>query len=164
MFSSDGRYHEPKAFGDVSGMKLDYANYQLILPHVKLFFESAGYSNLFKTISPTSVGRPKSVYGDQPGDTDDVRKARIDKYEAFDRLLRGRIFKTVDSNTVQDLSNLLIQSGVVYWSWITAKCIRDSVGFSNAIRDRLTTRKLSDVGNNMERLLREMDQDIHLLS
>ena len=95
----------------------------------------------------------------------EIKATRISKtkFESFDKLLRGRIYKTVDNNTVQDLANLPSQSGVVFWIWIKNKCIRDSVGFSNAVRERLTSRKLSDVDNNMERLLRDMDADIHLL-
>ena len=165
MFTSDGKYNEAKAFGDFSSnMKLDYANYQAIKPHVMLFYESAGYSWMINSIYPSHNGLPKSVYGDKPGDTEEIKAARIAKFQSFDRLLRGRIFKTVDNNTVQDLANLSVQCGVVFWAWIKSKCVRDTVGFSNAVRERLTTRKMADVENNMERLLREMDQDLNLLS
>ena len=76
MFTSDGKYHEPKAFGDVKDMKLDYASFRAIRPHVELFYESAGYKPLLN-LSPDSAGKPKLIYSDQPDDTPEINIREI---------------------------------------------------------------------------------------
>ena len=161
MFTDSGKFVEPKSFGEKS-LKLTYGNYQLIRPHVELFFDSADYPKLIDW-NKENACKPKIVYDPRTGDTPEIVEARVSKFVYFDKLLRGRLYKTFDGDTVKDMADLSVKSGIACWAMIKRKVIQNSVGFSNAVRQRLVKRTLKDCNGNMEHFLREMDMDLGLL-